>query len=64
MMIGDLRYVDPASRIGGTQTREILANIGTPEPVIDWVLETVRDSQEKRRALEKELARIHMDMAE
>ena len=63
-MISDLRYVDPASLSGEMQTRSILQNIGTPEPVIDWVLELVRDHRSETKDLEKELALAHMDMAE
>ena len=61
-MISDLRFVDPSTPTGGWQTRDILKNAGTPPPVIDWVLETVRNSQERVRSLERELAQVHMDM--
>lgn len=64
MSIGDLRFVDPASLPGGTQTRSILSSIGTPESVIDWILGLVRDHREEVRAYEKELKLIHMDMAQ
>ena len=63
-MISDLRYVDPASLSGEMQTRSILQNIGTPDSVIDWVLDLVRDHREETRGLEKELALVHMDMNE
>lgn len=62
MMIGDLRYVDPASLSGEMQTRSILQNIGTPDSVIDWVLGLVRNHREECQAYEKELAQVHMDM--
>ena len=63
-MISDLRYVDPASLSGEMQTRSILQNIGTPDSVIDWVLDLVRHHREETRGLEKELSLVHMDMAE
>ena len=63
-MISDLRYVDPASLSGEMQTRSILQNIGTPDSVIDWVLDLCRDHREETRGLEKELALVHMDMNE
>jgi hypothetical protein len=63
-MISDLRYVDPASPIGGWQTRDILLNAGTPPPVIDWVLDLVKDHRAETRALERELAQVHLDRAE
>lgn len=63
-MISDLRYVDPASVSGQMQTRSILRNIGTSDSVIDWVLDLVRDHREETQALEKELAQVHLDMAE
>ena len=62
-MIGDLRYVDPTSLTGANETRLILSNIGTPEPVIDWVLDTVREYNDRLRDTEKEVARV-MDMVE
>lgn len=63
-MISDLRYVDPATPSGGWQARDILLNAGTPPPVVDWVLDLVRDHAEETRSLERELAQVHMDMAE
>lgn len=63
-MIGDLRYIDPASLSGEMQTRSILSNIGTTAEVIDWVLDLCRDHRAETKALEKELAQIHLDMAE
>jgi hypothetical protein len=60
-MISDLRYVDPATPSGGWQARDILLNAGTPPPVIDWVLELVRDKSEECQALERELYQVHMD---
>ena len=64
MTISDLRYVDPASPVGETQTRSILNAIGTQESVIDWVLTLVRDHREECKAYEKELELAHMDMNE
>jgi hypothetical protein len=64
MTTTDLRFVDPASLSGEMQTRAILANIGTPDSVIDWVVDLVRDHREETRALERELAQVHLDMAE
>jgi hypothetical protein len=64
MTTTDLRYVDPASLSGEMQTRSILENIGTPSSVIDWVLDLVRDHHAETKALEKELAQVHLDMAE
>ena len=65
MTISDLRYVDPAaSSIGEMQTRDILNSIGTPESVIDWVLDLTRDYRETCQAYEKELAQVHMDRAQ
>ena len=61
-MISDLRYVDPASPSGEMQTRDILANIGTPGPVIDLVLDLVHDYRDECRPLEKELTQVHLDM--
>ena len=61
-MISDLRFVDPSTPTGGWQTREILANAGAPPPVIDWMLETVRDYSNQCRDLERELSQVHMDM--
>ena len=63
-MIGDLRYVDPTSLTGANETRSILSNAGTPGPVIDWVLDTVREYNDRLRDTEKEVAKIVMDMAE
>jgi hypothetical protein len=63
-MISDLRYIDPASLSGGMQTRHILADIGTPEPVIDWILQTVRDQRIETKILQKELDQVHLDTAE
>jgi hypothetical protein len=61
-MISDLRFVDPATPSGEWQARDILLNAGTPPPVVDWVLDTVRESHDHVRALEQELYQVHMDM--
>ena len=62
MTTSDLRYVDPASLTGEMQTRTILANIGTPNSVIDWIVDLVHNHRDEVRAYEKELAQVHMDM--
>ena len=62
MTPADLRYLDPATLSGEMQTRDILANIGTPSSVIDWVVDFVREQNEQTRALEKELHRALMDL--
>jgi hypothetical protein len=62
--ISDLRYIDPSSRVGEMQTRTILKAINTSDPVIDWVLDLVRAHAAETRALERELAQVHLDMAE
>jgi hypothetical protein len=63
-MISDLRYVDPATLTGEWQTRDILLNAGAPPPVVDWVLDLVKDHREEVRGLEKELSLVMMDMAQ
>ena len=62
--ISDLRYVDPACPSGAMQTRDILKNIGADDSLIDWVIDLCRDHRTQTKALEKELAQVHMDMAE
>ena len=61
MTPADLRYLDPATLSGEMQTRDILANIGTPNSVIDWVVDFVREQNEQTRALERELHHALMD---
>ena len=59
--VADLRFVDPTSLTGEMQIRNILAQNNTSTPVIDWVMETVRDLNARSLGLEKELHRALMD---